>query len=250
MIDASAITLLFSGLPATADKFLTGISTVALVRFGNRTILFDTGPYAYRPILQGRLKRIGVDAAEIDTVILSHAHWDMAANADLFPRAEILLHEDELAYADGVTSSDALTPAYTGRALHRLKLSPFRGEPELASGLRLIELPGHTPGSIGLLVGNALLCGDAIHSAADIVVGGPRVSAHDLTRAKTSLAKAIELAEIIYPGHDRPFRKGPPVDYIADYALRLRLFTDPTGQDEEIRIGSFAPKSFASWPVD
>ena len=58
---SSPITLLFAGLPARADKFLPGISTVALVRAGGRTIVFDTGPYAYRPILQGRLKRHGID---------------------------------------------------------------------------------------------------------------------------------------------------------------------------------------------
>ena len=66
MTSSSPITLLFTGLPARADKFLTGISTVALVRLNGRTLLFDTGPYAYRPILQGRLKKLGIDPGEID----------------------------------------------------------------------------------------------------------------------------------------------------------------------------------------
>ena len=61
-------------LAARADKFLPGISTVALIRIADRTLLFDTGPYAYRPILQGRLKRLAIDPSEIDTVILSHVH--------------------------------------------------------------------------------------------------------------------------------------------------------------------------------
>src|SRR4051794_3437961 len=100
MSDASAITVIFSGLAAQADKFLMGVTTVALVKLGGRTVLFDTGPYAYRPILQGRMKKLGIDPASIDTVVLSHAHWDSAANADLFPNAEIVLHERELAYAE------------------------------------------------------------------------------------------------------------------------------------------------------
>src|SRR6202012_1371555 len=40
----SAITLLFSGLPASADKFLLGISTVALVRIGGGTTPFYSRP--------------------------------------------------------------------------------------------------------------------------------------------------------------------------------------------------------------
>ena len=120
----SPITVLFSGLPVSSDNFLPGISTVALIRVPNRTLLFDTGPYAYRPILQGRLKRLGIDPSEIDTVILSHVHWDTAANADLFPDADIVIHEQELAYAEAPDRHDAETPGYVGRALRRLRLRP------------------------------------------------------------------------------------------------------------------------------
>jgi glyoxylase-like metal-dependent hydrolase (beta-lactamase superfamily II) len=227
-----------------------GISTVALLRIPGRTILFDTGPYAYRPILQARLKRIGVDPGDVDAVVLSHVHWDVAANADLFPHAHIFVHASEIEYADTSASHDALTPAYVGRALRKLKLRPIISEMDMAADVRLVELPGHTPGSIGLLVHNTLLSGDAIYSAREAVAGNPREAVHDAEQARASLAKAVGMAEIIYPGHDRPFRVGPPVGYLSDYTIRMRLFTDPAGQDEEIRIGSFAPKSFASWPVD
>jgi hypothetical protein len=44
MTALSPITPLFTGLPARADKFLTGISTVALLRLDGRSLLFDTGP--------------------------------------------------------------------------------------------------------------------------------------------------------------------------------------------------------------
>jgi N-acyl homoserine lactone hydrolase len=244
----SPITLLFTGLPARADKFLTGISTVALIRLNGRTLLFDTGPYAYRPILQMRLKKLGVDPGEIDTVVLSHVHWDTAANADLFPNAEIVLHKKELAYAETPDSHDADTPAYIGRALRRLRLRTVTGEQEIAAGIRIVELPGHSPGSIGALVGNSLLAGDAVTCAGDAAVGDIRYQRGYDDRARQSLSKALTLAEIIYPGHDRPFRVGPPIAYLDDYAIRIRFFTDPAGPDEEIQVGSFAAKSFASWP--
>jgi N-acyl homoserine lactone hydrolase len=244
----SPITLLFTGLPARADKFLTGISTVALIRSNGRTLLFDTGPYAYRPILQMRLGKLGVDPGEIDTVILSHVHWDTAANSDLFPNAEIVLHEKELACAETPGSHDADTPGYVGRALRRLRLRPVTGEQDIAAGIRIVELPGHSSGSIGALVGNALLAGDAVTCAGDAAAGEIRYQPGYDGRARQSLLRALTLAEVIYPGHDRPFRVGPPIAYLDDYAIRIRFFTDPAGPDEEIQVGSFAAKSFASWP--
>src|ERR1700761_8025090 len=147
------IQLLFTGLPAEADKFLFGISTVALVRTGDELIMFDTGPYAYRPILQGRLRRAGVDPEAVTKVVLSHLHWDNAANADLFPNAHILVHQRELDAADRTGERDAAIPEYTGRAMRRLWLQPVTGELALAPDIRIVELPGHTPGSIGPLGG-------------------------------------------------------------------------------------------------
>src|SRR6201996_4030131 len=126
------IELLFTGLAAEADKFLVGASTVALVRSGDELIVFDTGPYAYRPILQGRLRRAGVDPAAVTKVVLSHLHWDHAANADLFANAEILVHQRELDAADRVGGLiDKAMPEYTARAIRRLRVRPVAGEIEL-----------------------------------------------------------------------------------------------------------------------
>ena len=245
----SAITLLFTGAPAIADKFTPGISTVALVRHAGKTILFDAGPYAYRPIMLARLKRMNVELAAVDAVVLSHAHWDAASNADLFPNAEIILHERELAYADDVAAHDDQTPAYIGRALRKLRLKTVSGDVDLAPGLRILDLPGHTPGSIGLLVGEELLAGDAIVGARDAAHGKVHGRSFDAAKAEASRMRALDSAQVIYPGHDRPFRMDEGrVAYVGDYALRIRLFMDPYGPDEEIQIGSFAAKSFASWP--
>lgn len=245
---SAEIELLFTGLPAEADKFLFGTSTVALVRAAGELIIFDTGPYAYRPILQGRLRRAGVDPATVTKVVLSHLHWDNAANADLFANADILVHQRELDAADRTSERDWAIPEYTGRAMRRLRLQPVVGEIELASGIRILELPGHTPGSIGLMVGNSLLAGDAVGSAKEAVAGKITSCAGSAQDAAASLAKALDASEIIYPGHDRPFLVEPPITYISDYELRIRLFIDPTGQDEELHFGAAAAKSFATWP--
>ena len=138
--------------------------------------------------------------------------------------------------------------AYVGRALRRLRLRPSQASRISRAGIRLVELPGHSPGSIGVLVSDTLLAGDAVTCAGDAAAGDIRYQAGYDEQAKASLARALTLASVIYPGHDRPFRVGPPIAYLDDYAIRIRLFTDPAGPDEEIQIGSFAAKSFASWP--
>jgi N-acyl homoserine lactone hydrolase len=211
-------------------------------------IVFDTGPYAYRPILQGRLRRAGIDPAEVTKVVLSHLHWDNAANADLFAAADVLVHRRELEAAGRAAGRDWAIPEYTVRALERLRLHPVSGEIELAPDLRIVELFGHTPGSIGLLVGRRLLAGDAVGSAREAATRQLAACAGGEEDALASLDKALAMSEIIYPGHDRPFRVGPPIDFISDYELKIRLFIDPSGQDEELHFGAAAAKSFATWP--
>jgi glyoxylase-like metal-dependent hydrolase (beta-lactamase superfamily II) len=245
---AADIELLFTGLAASADKFLFGASTVAVVRTERELIVFDTGPYAYRPILQGRLRRAGIDPAKVTKVVLSHLHWDHAANADLFAAADVLVHTRELEAAERAAGRDWAIPEYTIRALRRLRLLPVSAEIELAPDLRIVELPGHTPGSIGLLVGDKLLAGDAVGSAREAVTRQPAACGGGEQDARASLDKALSISEIIYPGHDRPFRVGPPIAHISDYELKIRLFTDPSGQDEELHFGAAAAKSFATWP--
>jgi N-acyl homoserine lactone hydrolase len=247
---SAVIELLFTGLPAEADKFLFGTSTVALVRVAGELIIFDTGPYAYRPILQGRLRRAGIDPGAVTKVVLSHLHWDNAANADLFGNADILVHEHELNAAGAATRRDWAIPEYTVRALRKLHLRPVAGDVDIAADVRIVELPGHTPGSIGLIVGRQLLAGDAVGRAKDAIAERIVSGAGDHQAATASLKKALAMSEIVYPGHDRPFRLKPTIAYIADYELRIRLFVDPSGQDEELHFGAAAAKSFATWPGD
>jgi glyoxylase-like metal-dependent hydrolase (beta-lactamase superfamily II) len=247
---SNVIELLFTGIPAEADKFLFGTSTVALVRVAGELIIFDTGPYAYRPILQGRLRRAGIDPGAVTEVVLSHLHWDHAANADLFGNADILVHECELKAAEADSGRDWAIPEYTARALRKLRLRAVAGDIEIAPGARIVELPGHTPGSIGLIVGRQLLAGDAVVSAKEAVAERIVSGARDELAATTSLKKALAMSEIVYPGHDRPFRVEPTIAYIGDYELRIRLFVDPSGQDEELHFGAAAAKSFATWPAN
>jgi N-acyl homoserine lactone hydrolase len=241
---------LFTGIPALCDGFRFGASTVALCRGGGRNVLFDTGPYAYRPLLLERLAQLGLGPGDIDTLVLSHLHWDHALNADLFPRARVLVHEDEVRYAERPAGADWATPPYIVRSLGGLRVEPFRGEPEVAPGLRLLELPGHSPGLVGLLAEaeGILLASDAVLYARNAVRGRLDLCFGDPEQAAASLRRALRAAALLLPGHDRPFRPGPPPEYVGEFRLRMRLFLDPAGQDQEVVVASEAARGFTGWP--
>ena len=80
---------------------------------------------------------------------------------------------------------------------------------ELAPGVTVTALPGHTAGSIGLTVttaaGTALLTGDAVPSAGALRRGRCS-SAVDEAAAARSMALVRSRADLVYPGHDRPRR--------------------------------------------
>ncbi len=57
------------------------------------------------------LQRLGIDPAEVETLILTHLHWDHAGNLGLFPKATIHLQEEELRFCTG--------PKMTHRAISK-----------------------------------------------------------------------------------------------------------------------------------
>src|SRR5579885_3177593 len=100
---------------------------------------------------------------------MSHAHWDHVQNIDLFEKATLLLHPDERRYAHRPHRNDWATPAWTGAAIETARITEVHGGDVLAPGVRVVDVPGHSPGSIALAVetdeGLACLSGDALHYA-------------------------------------------------------------------------------------
>lgn len=157
-----------------------------VLRDEDRTVVFDTGGSdvqrarrmghahyrrTHNEEPEEKLSAIGVRPEDVDTVVLSHLHWDHASNWRLFERADVLVAAAEVAYA---TSPD---PGHQVYFDFRGGPPPFwdpgrfhvvEGEQALtaSAAVRVVPLPGHTPGSQGLLiassVGTVLLPGDAV----------------------------------------------------------------------------------------
>lgn len=187
-----------------------------------RTVVYDFGHVGRRMKLANALARRGVAVEDVDTVVVSHAHWDHLQNVDVFHNAEILVHADELGYAADPHPHDHATPGWSATLLDPARTRTVDDGDEVYPGVRVLHLPGHTPGSIGLAVdtddGVGVLSGDAVASAPDALDGMCPNVFWDPTQADESNHRVVELADIVYPGHDRPFRVlgTNTVDYLTD----------------------------------
>jgi len=158
------------------------IISPVIIETGNQRILVDCGwPVPGSPDSTGRLgscmDMLGIPRESIDTVVLTHAHPDHAGLADLetgepvYPNAEVVITDMELGFWTGDSAVPLLEIpllAWIPDVLDALsdRLRVIRPGDEIASGIRSISTPGHTPGHIcvGIEAGGKqlLLTGDAI----------------------------------------------------------------------------------------
>ena len=80
---------------------------------------------------------------------------------------------------------------------------------EIEPGVQLIHTPGHSPGSMSVMVetdsGLAAVSGDVRHySSIALTRKNPLVFWNEM-QATQSINRIVETADVIYPGHDRPF---------------------------------------------
>ena len=212
---------------------------IFLLEGNGRKILVDTGggepgseemircghapcvrPPEERP--DAALRGIGVAPEEIDTVILTHLHWDHCSNDHLFPQARFWVQKRELITAvcplprfenAYETFATGLVPPW---ARQRAIWTAVDGEHQLCEGIRLIPLPGHTPGLQGVLVdtasGPVLLASDAVpvyDCIRGLSQGQYAISSicADLEQFYRSFARLRQLQEAgveIWAGHELP----------------------------------------------
>lgn len=118
-------------------------------------ILVDTGgrepdgrwaPYtrshAQRP--DAAVRALGVRPEEIDTIVITHLHWDHSGNSYLFPNAKVYVQWREYEYF--MSAEGQRSPAVDVESASRVSYELADGDCELFPGIQLLLAPAHSPG--------------------------------------------------------------------------------------------------------
>lgn len=206
----SRFEILMQGFPARSPRGFLGWSTIVLLNTAKGYALFDTGGSGDRPGLMAALAERGIEREDIGTVVLSHLHFDHMANAECFPKAEIILHEDEYVYVQDNGCNDPAVSVFQVEGLLRsAQLSLVSGELEVLPGIRMIRTPGHSGGHVSLVMNvdgqRVVLAQDAVKHRGELA-SGISVGAFDEAAANASIRRIAEMADLVVPGHDGPIR--------------------------------------------
>ena len=136
---------------------------VWVVRSPSHTFVVDTGFGPEVAAKRGRtllrtpsqaLALIGVDVSEVKDVIITHLHYDHVGTFESFPIAQFHLQDDEMAYATGRhMRNKQFNHGYEVdevvgmvRMVYKDRVSFYNGQAELAPGLTIHRIGGHTHG--------------------------------------------------------------------------------------------------------
>ncbi|HWM88544.1 MAG TPA: MBL fold metallo-hydrolase [Kofleriaceae bacterium] len=206
-----------------------------LVELAGRRILIETGngdkfPPRLKEIygidhdrsIAVALAEIGVEPESIDTVVLTHLHFDHSGGCTrrtgsgvepVFRRARHVVQRAELEAA--LRPHERSRASYLAENLDPLLgaglIDPVDGEAEIAPGVRVLPTPGHTRGHQSVLIDGggqkALFLGDVVPTSVHVRL--PWVMAFDLdveatlASKKQLFARAVAEDWLLLFGHDR-----------------------------------------------
>ncbi|MDC7125143.1 MAG: N-acyl homoserine lactonase family protein [Spirochaetales bacterium] len=149
--------------------------------------------------LENQLKLTGVKPEDIKTVVVSHLHLDHAGGLNLLKHADVYVAKADFMHAQtqvrlnpdpathgGYVKADLDTPI---KQFHLVE-----DDFEIAPGVKVINLPGHTPGLLGLICnleneGSVILPQDCIYTQE---IYEPPAKASGLLYDSLSYFKSIE----------------------------------------------------------
>jgi len=148
-----------------------------LIKAPGRNILIDSGTGA-GGILLDKIKALGVQPEDIDTVLITHLHGDHFGSlqkdgAAVFPNAKVYLSVRELEYFTQTNVNQgavaALAPYVESSRITAIQPGELAAPVEILPGVKAIAAYGHTPGHtiFQLEDGKAkfLIIGDLLHVA-------------------------------------------------------------------------------------
>ncbi len=163
------------------------------------------------------LSLVGIDGGAVEDVVLTHMHYDHVGNFDRFPKARFHLQESEIHYTTGrhmrhrflAKSFEVEDVVGLVRLNFARRVMLHDGPVELAPGISLHPVGGHTPGMQFVRIhtgrGWVVLASDVTHYYENVESGRPYTAAFHVGQmldAYDALRAAAPSPQHIVPGHD------------------------------------------------
>lgn len=198
-----------------------------VARNSQRTVLIDCGFNVRSGASRGRtmlcapvtaLERLGIGTGDVSLMIATHAHYDHIGNLDAFPGTEVVISAREYDFWTGPLASRPLFAisaedndiAQLRRRADNGQIRFVGGRQRIADGIDVIEVGGHTPGQLIVLIstesGEVVIASDALHFYDEMRLDRPFTHVADLSAMYTGFGMLRELAaggaRKLVAGHD------------------------------------------------
>ncbi|HEY71901.1 MAG: hypothetical protein B6I35_06320 [Anaerolineaceae bacterium 4572_32.2] len=215
----------------TVVQINTGLVNVFLIQGGAGCMLVDAGNPGQADLILKQLAEHDVAPDDVRLILITHGHIDHFGSAAALREqtgAPVAIHAlDAVAARQGAHQPDSLQP--TNRWIGLAMRFPFLHLPNRAPAFepdvvieeewrldeygiagRAVHTPGHTPGSISVLLdGGEAIVGDMVMGKLMGLIRkpGPPVVAWDLEQNQESVRQLLALSpRVVYVGHGGPFR--------------------------------------------
>lgn len=221
--------------PSPGVFFIAGpASNWIVVRDETGFMVIDSGYPSDRPLVLESIRRLGLRPSDARAMLITHGHVDHTGSAAYFSETygtPILCAAEELAHVQGkekhqVTFGQVIVRAWRPRVfrwmVHVIKSGALKAKPaadaqawstdtlkNLPGKPEAVLLPGHTPGSVAILLpaAGAIAVGDSFVSGHPLSrTAGPQMLHHmfhtDPAQALKATHRLDEIeASVVLPGH-------------------------------------------------
>ncbi len=210
----------------TINHITQGFANIYVVQQDNKLLMIDSGNPDKGDALASELLKIGINPRDIDYLILTHAHPDHAGNARYFQMkfgVKVISGNGEEDMIERHGEDEHLCPTgFLGRIVKKTvaqkRYDPFLPDITVAAEFDLkdlgfdgsiIPIPGHTPGSLVVTIGEAVFVGDIIRGKA---LNKKKPARHifvcDFDQNLTNIETISRFKNVNYwyPGHGGPLQ--------------------------------------------
>lgn len=218
-----------------------------IARNHQRTVVVDCGFGRAAGLRRGRevlctaieaMRRAGVEPEGIEQFVATHAHYDHIGNLGQVERAEIIVSRRELEFWMGpharrqqfASSAEPAEIEQLRLAQQNGRVTAIANRHVVAPGIEVVEVGGHTPGQLVVLVktatGCSVLTSDAVHYYEEYERDRPFTFAVDVEKMYSAFDLLREITSepgyVMVPGHDPDvMTRFPPFDGLEGMAVRV-----------------------------